>query len=161
MSITLLKLELRLHNDDHAPAPCQWCAAGPGQDAGWPPMTILLWKPWTWCGLSVEVTLRILLWWDTSDSIELFTFEHSGLYVLFSSCYRLPTDNWPEDAPGRGFPQGCPNPCPPLGCPETRGANDPRGQGAPVLGPLLWQQENVVSRFFQNDKYSKDETKQN
>lgn len=69
------------------------------------------------------------------------------MYVCLTPhlAHRLPADNWPEDAQGRGVPPGRPDPCPPFGCAETRGANDPGGQGAPVPRPLLWQQENLVS----------------
>lgn len=79
-----------------------------------------------------------------ADSIELLTLRHCAGSWPSSCCCLLP-DNWPEDAPGRGVSQRCPDPCPPIGCTETRGANDPGSQGAPVPGPLLWQQENMVS----------------
>lgn len=48
----------------------QWCVAGPGQDAGWPLMTTLLWKLSTWCGPSAEATLHILLWWATNEQVQ-------------------------------------------------------------------------------------------
>lgn len=138
--VTVVRLKVRVHSVDYPTVPCQWCVAGPGQDAGWHLMTILLWKPWTWCGPSAEATPHILLWWDMSWCIQTSRRLMAACLTL-----RFPTDNWPKDAPGRSVPQRRPNSCPPLGCVETRGANDPGGPGAPLPGPLLWQQEDMVS----------------